>query len=115
MLNKRNEMKSETKEKMRGGEGSVQLTYLVDCEKEKNVRMLAEVTLAPGASIGNHCHESEAEYYFILSGSGTVNDNGIEKQVSPGDAVITKNGASHSIANTGNAPLVFHAVIVTYN
>jgi mannose-6-phosphate isomerase-like protein (cupin superfamily) len=107
-------MRIEVKEKMRGGEGSTHFTHLVNCDTEKNVRLLAELTLPPGASIGTHSHESEAEYYFILSGTGVVNDNGIDTPVQPGDTVVTKDGASHSIANTGDVPLVFHAVIVTY-
>jgi mannose-6-phosphate isomerase-like protein (cupin superfamily) len=110
----RNEMRTEAKEKMRGGEGITSITHLVDCETEKNVRMLAEVTLPPGASIGNHRHDSETEYYFVLSGSGMVNDDGKETPVKAGDAVVTGGGASHSISNTGAVPLVFHAVIVTY-
>jgi mannose-6-phosphate isomerase-like protein (cupin superfamily) len=107
-------MKSETKVKMRDGEGSVNFTYLVDCEQEKNIRMLAEAVLPPGSSIGYHRHDNETEYYLILSGTGEVNDNGAVKPVKAGDAMITGNGASHSITNTGKVPLVFHAVIVTY-
>jgi len=114
MLIKRKEMKTEVKEKMRGGEGAAELVCLVDCENEKNIRLLAEITLQPGCSIGNHSHEAETEYFVILSGEGMVNDNGIEKPVKAGDAVITGNGASHSICNNGSAPLVFHAIIVTY-
>jgi mannose-6-phosphate isomerase-like protein (cupin superfamily) len=107
-------MKTEVKEKMRGGEGSVSFVYLVDCEHEKNIRMLAELTLQPGSSIGQHNHENETEYYIILSGSGVVDDNGTEKQIKAGDSIITGNGASHSIKNTGIVPLVFHAIIVTH-
>lgn len=114
MVIHRNGMKTETKEKMRGGEGSAAIVHMVDCAHEQNIRMLAEITLQPGSSIGSHNHESETEYFLILSGSGTVNDNGVEVQVSAGDSIITGNGASHSISNTGNVPLVFHAVIVTY-
>ena len=114
MVIRRNEMKVEEKERLRDGEGSVQLTYLLDAGTEKNARMFAEVTLKPGCSIGYHQHNSETEYYFILSGSGTVNDDGKEVQVKQGDSIITGNGASHSIKNTGAVPLVFHAVIVTY-
>ena len=114
MVIQRNSMKTEVKEKMRGGEGKAELVHLVNCETEKNIRLLAEITLRPGCSIGSHCHESETEYFIILSGSGTVNDNGKETPVQAGDAIITGNGASHSIANTGAVPLVFHAVIVTY-
>ena len=114
MLIKRNEMKTEVKEKMRGGEGRVELVHLVDCENEKNIRMLAEITLKPGCSIGGHSHENETEYFIILSGEGVVNDDGTEKTVKAGDTVITGNGASHSISNNGSVPLVLHAVIVTY-
>jgi len=114
MLINRNKMKTEVKEKMRGGEGKAELVHLVDCENEKNIRLLAELTLMPGCSIGNHSHENETEYFVILSGEGMVNDNGIEKPVKKGDVVLTGNGASHSICNNGTAPLVLHAIIVTY-
>ena len=114
MIVHRNEMKTEAKEKMRGGDGVTSITHLVDCEKEKNVRMLADITLPVGASIGYHRHDSETEYYFIISGNGTVNDDGKDTPIKAGDAVITGGGASHSISNTGDVPLKFHAVIVTY-
>jgi mannose-6-phosphate isomerase-like protein (cupin superfamily) len=107
-------MKTEVKEKMRGGDGSAVLLHLVDCEKEKNIRLLAEVTLEPGSSIGKHNHENETEYYIILSGSGTVDDNGAQTAVKAGDTIITGGGAYHSIANNGTVPLVLHAVIVTW-
>jgi mannose-6-phosphate isomerase-like protein (cupin superfamily) len=114
MVLQRGEMKIETKEKMRDGEGSVHFTHLVDCGSEKNIRMLAELTLPPGASIGYHRHDRETEYYIILSGTGEVDDDGTPRAVKAGDSIITGNGASHSIRNTGNTPLVFHAIIVTY-
>jgi mannose-6-phosphate isomerase-like protein (cupin superfamily) len=114
MVIHRNEMKVEEKERMRDGEGVTHFTYLLDGSTEKNARMFAEITLKPGSSIGYHKHDSETEYYFILSGTGTVDDNGKEVQVKQGDSIITGNGAAHSIKNTGSVPLVFHAVIVTY-
>ena len=114
MVIHRNEMKTEVKEKLRGGEGSAAVVHLADCETEKNIRMLAEMTLQPGASIGRHSHDNETEYYVILAGNGTVNDNGTEVPVQTGDATITGSGAFHSIANTGAVPLVFHAIVVTY-
>ena len=115
MIVHRKDMKTEIKEKMRDGDGSANITYLVNTENEKHTRMLAEVTLLSGSSIGNHNHENETEYYFIISGNGTVNDDGKEVSVSAGDSVITGNGASHSIKNTGTAPLIFVAVIITYD
>ena len=114
MVIRRNEMKTEKKERLRDGDGNCHFVYLLDGSKEKNARLFAEITLNPGCSIGYHQHDSETEYFFILSGSGTVNDNGKEVQVNQGDSIITGSGASHSIKNTGTAPLVLHAVIVTY-
>ena len=114
MVIHRNEMKVEEKERMREGEGSARLTYLLDGNTQRNARMFAEVTLNPGCSIGYHKHVSETEYYFILFGEGIVNDDGNEVPVKQGDSIITGNGASHGIKNTGSIPLVFHAVIVTY-
>jgi mannose-6-phosphate isomerase-like protein (cupin superfamily) len=114
MIIHRNEMKTEIKDKMRGGDGSAHFTYLVDAEGETNTRLLAEITLEPGSSIGEHRHNNETEYYFILSGQGSVLEGGKEITVNKGDSVITGHGASHSIKNTGEVPLIFHAVIVTY-
>jgi len=114
MIIHRNEMKTEDKEKMRNGEGSTHLTYLLDGSTQKNARLFAEITLDQGCSIGYHRHDSETEYFFILSGTGSVNDDGKEVEVKPGDSIITGNGSSHSIKNTGSVPLVFHAVIITY-
>ena len=114
MVIRRKEMKTEVKEKMRGGDGQADFVHLVNCENEKNIRLLSEITLQPGSSIGRHNHENEAEYYIILSGSGKVDDDGKDVKVEKGDVVITKGGAFHSIANTGAVPLVFHAIVVTW-
>ena len=114
MVTHRNEMKTEDKERMRDGEGTTHITYLLDGSTQKNARMFAEITLNPGCSIGYHQHDSETENYFILSGTGVVNDDGKDVHVKQGDSIITGNGASHSIKNSGSVPLVFYAVIVTY-
>lgn len=114
MIYHRNEMRIEQKEKMRGGEGIATLTHFVDGSALQHARLMAELTLPPGASIGYHQHEGETEYFIFLSGSGLANDNGVEVPVKSGDVMVTGNGASHSIANTGQVPLVFHAIIITH-
>ena len=114
MVIHRNEMKTEEKERLRDGDGVLQMVHLVDGSTQKNARLFAEFTVNPGCSIGYHVHEKETEYYFILSGTAIVNDDGKEVEVKQGDSVITGNGASHSIRNPGPAPLKFLAVIVTY-
>ena len=115
MVVQKNERKSEIKEKMRDGEGSVRIVHFADTENEKHTRMLAEITLLGGCSIGYHQHVNETEYYLIVSGTGIVNDDGKEVQVNAGDCIITGNGAWHSISNNGKEPLLFHAVIITYD
>ncbi|WP_010263717.1 cupin domain-containing protein [Treponema primitia] len=114
MFVQRNSMGTEKKEKMRGGEGIVNFTYFVPSDTEKNARMLAELSLEPGASIGYHKHDNETEYFIFISGTGTANDNGTEVSVKPGDVIITGNGASHGVKNTGSVPLVLNALIVTH-
>ena len=114
MVIKRNELKSETREKPRGGDGTATFVHLAEGKGavQKYTNLLAEITLPPGASVGPHPHTEDMEFYIILEGSGKVNDNGTEKDVARGDVMITGNGETHSIANTGNVPLVFHAVII---
>lgn len=115
MVKKIEEMRTEIKEKMRGGNGSVEILHILEKDEMKGkVRLFAKVTLNPGASIGVHDHIGEEEVYYILKGTGTVNDNGTEKVVHVGDAILTGNGAFHAIENTGDEPLVFMASIILY-
>ena len=113
MINKRANMKQEIRKAMRGGPGEVEILHLVASDSMKNARLMAELTLSPGSGIGSHRHDKETEYYIITEGSGIVVEDDGEKSVSKGDIVITGNGQSHSIKNTGNVPLKFIAVIIT--
>jgi mannose-6-phosphate isomerase-like protein (cupin superfamily) len=114
MIVQRAAMQTEIKEHMRGGEGSVHFTYYVPNGTEKNARMLAELSLEPGSSIGYHQHDNETEYFIFTAGTGVVVDNGEERPVKAGDVMITGNGGAHSVQNTGSVPLVFSAVIVAH-
>lgn len=113
MLVKSNQMTNEVREKMRGGEGWVNLAQVVTGEElPKNVRLSAVITLQPGCSIGWHVHEKETEIFYFASGAGTANDNGEKRCVSAGDVLITPDGCGHAVENSGGVPLVFFAVIV---
>jgi len=114
MIIKESEMKVEVKEKMRDGEGEITIKHLANNEDLKNARLLADITIPVGASIGDHEHGNETEYYIILEGNGIVVDNGEDKEVIPGDVVVTGGGATHSIRNTGDIALKMIAVIITY-
>ena len=67
----------------------------------------------PGSGIGQHKHIKETEYYIITEGSGVVLEDDGKKDVIKGDVVVTGNGQSHSIENTGDTVLKFIAVIIT--
>jgi mannose-6-phosphate isomerase-like protein (cupin superfamily) len=107
-------MKVEPKERLRNGEGTAFFTHFVEGGAQKNVRLAAEITLPPGASIGCHQHDGETEYFVFLEGAGTANDNGAEVPVRKGDVMITGNGACHGVSNSGTSPLVFNAFIITH-
>ena len=115
MVKKANEMVSEIKEQMRGGKGSVEMLHIFKQDEIKGkVRLIAKITINPGCSIGLHEHKAEEEIYYIMNGTGIVNDNGTEREVSAGDAVLTGGGAFHSIENKKDIPLQLLAVILVY-
>ncbi len=109
----RSEMARETKAHMRDGKGSCTVTQLGGPLLQKHCRVLSEIVIPVGASIGPHPHVAETEYYIILEGTALVDDDGKPVHVKPGDVVITNGGAVHSIEATGEAPLRMIAVIVT--
>ena len=115
MIRKANEMRQETLTAMRGGQGDVQITHILERGKDEfrnKGRLYAKNVLKPGVSVGLHEHVGDFEAYYILSGEGTVDDNGTKSLLETGDLVLTRNGESHSIENTGDTDLVFMALIL---
>ena len=106
-------MKQETRKEMRGGPGEVVITHMVPSDSMTNARLMAKLSLEPGSGIGLHRHDKETEYYIITEGSGVVVEDDGRKEVNKGDIVVTGNGDSHSIENTGDTVLKFIAVIIT--
>jgi len=98
---------------MRGGKGDVSLAMLPNEALAPHLRLFSELTIPPEAGIGTHTHTGETEYFYIIEGIGTVNDNGIAATVHPGDVLITGGGALHNIENHTADPLRLIAVIVT--
>ncbi len=78
----------------------------------EKLRTFAHAILEPGASVGFHIHNGESESYYILSGSGSYNDNGKTISVQAGDVTFTPSGEGHGIENTGDTPLEFIALII---
>ena len=61
--------------------------------------------LHPGASIGTH-PQTEDEVYYVVSGAGRMSVDGRTFEVKPGDAVLTRPGSSHALAQQGHDDLV---------
>lgn len=66
--------------------------------------------LHPGATIGVHRNDKD-EIYYVLSGSGELLLDGKRREVGPGDAILTRNGSTHALAQRGKDDLV---IIVAY-
>jgi mannose-6-phosphate isomerase-like protein (cupin superfamily) len=66
--------------------------------------------LHPGAGVGPH-EQHEDEVYYVLSGKGvmTVDDKLVD--MTPGTAVLTRPGSSHSLKQVGAEDLV---VLISY-
>jgi mannose-6-phosphate isomerase-like protein (cupin superfamily) len=115
ILRKRQEMKTEVRENMRGGMGKVTVRHLfVPDEIIAKTRLCAMLTVHVGASIGIHKHENEDELFVILSGSGLLDDGNQKLPITAGDSILTGNGAEHSIVNTGAIDMEIVAVIMSY-
>lgn len=112
MVIKKEDIFIEIKKNMRGGDGDVILNHLVPQQYLKHSRLIAKMIIPPGASIGEHEHINETEYYIILKGSAIVHDNDKEINVKEGDVVITSSGGKHSIKNNCDNDLEFIAIII---
>jgi len=66
--------------------------------------------LHPGATIGEHRNDKD-EIYYVLSGRGELLLDGRRRDVGAGDAILTRDGSTHALAQRGDEDLV---IIVVY-
>ncbi len=66
---------------------------------------LAEAMIPAGGETERHYHRISEEFYYITSGNGLMEVDGVERQVVPGDAILIPAGAWHRIRAIG--PLEF--------
>lgn len=116
MVKRANEMTSNVKVNMRGGDGQAVVTEILNKgEYNGSSRLIGTICLEPGCSIGAHVHENEEEVFFIIEGTATYDDNGTIEILKKGDSCVCLGGEKHSIANrTENETLTVFAVILTY-
>jgi mannose-6-phosphate isomerase-like protein (cupin superfamily) len=66
--------------------------------------------LHPGAGVGHH-EQHEDEVYYVLSGKGVMTVDGTAVDMTPGTAVLTRPGSTHSLKQIGPDDLV---VLISY-
>jgi mannose-6-phosphate isomerase-like protein (cupin superfamily) len=64
----------------------------------------------PGSGVGLHT-QKEDEIYYVISGRGTMTLDGKTVDITPGTAVLTRPGSSHSLKQSGSEDLV---VLINY-
>ena len=95
------------------GTGKIDVLHVFEAdEMAGKCTLCAKCVFHPGASIGPHIHETNAEIYYVLEGELVVTENGIEHILHPGDGAFTTNGASHQVENRTQQPAVMLAVIM---
>ncbi len=102
----------EVAESVRGGNGTVYAHKLLDFFPGSPIQSVGIVRLEPGASVGDHSHQGDEDFYYCISGTGVVVDNGIEHPFTPGTLQITRDGETQAIRNTGETELVFLGALV---
>ncbi len=106
LLKKRSEMRQEPLRNCHDGAGALDWTNVLDpSEVEgRQLHFLHDDVLAPGVSIGLHTHDDE-EYYYIISGKGTMTLDGERCTVEAGDITAIYPGGSHALENDGDEDL----------
>ena len=113
MIRKAEECKVEYREKMREGNGTVQITNFCNAaELNDKGRLFGKITLNPGCSIGWHVHEKDTELFYIIKGTAVYTDGDTDKVVTAGDVTICPTGTGHGIANNGDEVVELIALIV---
>lgn len=114
MVRKNSDKIVERHEHKFGADGYITVRNLTNGDGELNHkgRVFAHTTVTPGSGIGYHTHSSDTEIYYIYSGTGEYNDNGVIRTVEAGDVTITPSGTGHGIKCIGDEPLELIALIV---
>ncbi len=98
---------------LRGGEGTLLKTILGNAEETfGHVPLFVTFNFPAGASIGYHTHDTNMEYYYILSGELTVEENGVVTVMKEGDVSVCRDGNGHAVKNNTDCDAKMLAVIV---
>ena len=105
-----NEIKAQNKA---NGKGEITICHILGSEQLGGNDMFARVTIPAGCSIGYHEHHGNGECYFVLSGEGIYDDNGVKRTLRAGEVTWTPDGSGHGLSNeNGVEDVVFMALII---
>lgn len=107
LLRKRGDMPHGPLKHCHGGKGSLDWIRVLDGDslRGRRLRFVHDDVLPPGASIGAHRHETDEEYYYILSGTGVMTLDDRPCDVSAGDIAAVFPGGTHALENSGSGDL----------
>ncbi len=98
---------------LRGGEGTLLKTLLGSSDESfGHASLFTTFTIPAGASIGYHTHDTNVEYYYILAGELTLEENGVESVLKEGDVSLCRDGNGHSIRNHTDQDAKMLALII---
>ena len=114
MIRRSNDKTVERPEHKFGAPGFITVRSLLNGPEEMNGkgRVFAHTTVLPGNGIGYYVHQGDTEIYYIYSGKGEYNDNGVITTVEAGDVTITPSGTGHGVTCIGDEPLELIALIL---
>ena len=90
----------------KGGEGE-----LIAAMSGDGLCRILHGRLAPGHTIGEHCHDTSCEVIYFLSGHGKMILDGREERIEPGLCHYCPRGSTHQMINDASDDLVFFAVV----
>lgn len=99
--------------------GTVSTFFMFDKESVREATMgsyleyVAEFELDAGVTVESHHHETD-EFYYVLSGSGTMYIEAEVRAISPGDLVHIPRSAVHTVAAAAEQSLRCLSFAVSY-
>ena len=90
--------------------GTVPVWWLIRPEEMKAItdggylELVNEFEVAAGGEVFPHTHPTH-EFYFVMTGVGTMIINGEERDVAPGDLIYIPPDAVHSLRTIGDVPI----------
>ena len=107
MIKKNADMSRRPLNECHGGVGSLDWTVVLQGSDlpGRQLEYIHDDILPPGASIGEHQHKDDEEYYYILSGTGRMTLDGETFDVAAGDITGVFPEGRHALENTGGTDM----------